>query len=157
VLSLLKFLIEALRPKSPISLAVAPSTDVNSISTLKITSPSPRVLRVQRNQILGEGTFGQISLDGEFICYSMEKTAVEIPVGEYPARIRYSPHFAMNVPGIDVPNRTDIEIHPANYPSELKGCIATGSTVSNGALDNSRAAFQRLVTALPDSFKVIVS
>lgn len=32
-----------------------------------------------------------------------------------------------NVPRLrDVPNRTQINIHPANYPHELHGCIAPG-------------------------------
>lgn len=101
--------------------------------------------------------FGEIYWDDRLVCVSMERTAVAIPVGMFPGCKRYSPHFAMTVIGIDVPNRTDIECHPANLPSQLLGCIAAGSTVDNDDLDNSRAAFDRLVALVAQTFVVIVS
>lgn len=87
----------------------------------------------------------------------MERIAVAIPAGVFEGILRYSPHFALTVPGIAVPYRTDIEIHPANLPSQLEGCIAVGSSVDNDALDNSKQAFQKLMTYLPQSFQVEIS
>lgn len=98
-----------------------------------------------------------MSYNGEFICYSMERTAVAIGVGSYAAHLEYSPHFERQTPHIDVPERTYIEIHPANLPSQLAGCIAVGSTIDNDALDNSRAAFERLMTYLPQKFTLLVT
>lgn len=68
--------------------------------------------------------------------------------------MRDSAHFGMIVPGIDVPNRTDIEIHPANYPSQLLGCIAVGESIDGDALGNSKSAFGHLMTLLPQTFTV---
>lgn len=79
----------------------------------------------------------------------MERTAVAIPTGSYSAHLEDSPHFGFPTPHIDVPGRTYIELHPANYPSQLEGCIALGSTIDGDALDNSRAAFDRLMSYLP--------
>jgi len=94
--------------------------------------------------------------NGERICYTMERAALAIPEGTYPARKRDSAHFHMRVVGIDVPNRTDIEIHPANTPVQVKGCIATGSEVDNDALDNSRSAFDKMMGIVPEEFTVRV-
>lgn len=87
----------------------------------------------------------------------MERTAVAIPAGTYRGCKRDSQHFGMKVVGISVPNRTDIEAHPANRPCELKGCIAVGESIDGDALDNSRAAFDAMMADLPDEFDVEVA
>lgn len=87
----------------------------------------------------------------------MERTAVAIPAGTYRGAKRYSPHFGMTVLGIDVPNRTDIECHPANLPSQLLGCIAVGGSIDGDALDNSRAAFDEMMEVVPEEFTVVVA
>lgn len=86
----------------------------------------------------------------------MERTAVCILEGTYPARREMSPHFGFVTPHLTVPNRTYIEIHPANYPLQLEGCIAVGTTIDHDTLDNSRAAFGRLMAYLPQEFTVLV-
>jgi len=48
----------------------------------------------------------------------------------------------------DVPNRSDIGIHPANYARELRGCIAVGYIPDfdgNGGLGDSKRAHQRFM------------
>lgn len=79
-----------------------------------------------------------------------------IPLGVYKGRKRDSAHFHMRVVGIDVPNRTDIECHPANLPQQLKGCVAVGSELDNDALDNSRVAFDKMMKILPEEFTVSI-
>lgn len=44
--------------------------------------------------------------------------------------------------------RTAVLIHPANYVSELRGCIAPGMTRSGETVQNSRQAFSLLMGAL---------
>lgn len=105
---------------------------------------------------MGTGTFGKVTVGSDFICYSMERTAVQIPVGVYSGCKRYSPHLAREVVGIDVPGRTDIEMHNANYPEQLDGCIALGSAVDNGVLDNSIEALEKVLSLLPQAFTVII-
>jgi hypothetical protein len=87
----------------------------------------------------------------------MERTAVCIPEGTYSAYKRYSPHLSRTVIGIDVPSRTDIEIHNANFPSQLQGCIAVGLSVDGDALDNSVKALEMLLNLLPQSFTVLIT
>lgn len=55
-----------------------------------------------------------------------EKQVSCIPVGIYPVVKHVSPKFGKCFWLQDVPNRSEILIHPANYTSELKGCIAVG-------------------------------
>jgi hypothetical protein len=41
----------------------------------------------------------------------------------------------------EVPGRTDIEIHPANYDTDLRGCIGVGRYISGEAeVSESRRA-----------------
>jgi hypothetical protein len=50
-----------------------------------------------------------------------------IPAGSYKVEDLYSAHFNRLCPHlVGVPGRTEIEIHPASRPSDLKGCCAIG-------------------------------
>ena len=49
-----------------------------------------------------------------------------IPPGMYPMERRSSAKFGDHYHVLDVPERSLILIHPANYASELQGCIAPG-------------------------------
>ena len=104
-----------------------------------------------------DALFGEMRYNDEFIGVTMERTAVCIPEGTYRGYKRDSAHFSMRVVGIDVPNRTDIECHPANTPNQLLGCIAVGTTIDGDALDDSKAAFDKMMLAVPEEFSVIVS
>jgi hypothetical protein len=134
--------------------SAAPSTSTSSSAT----SPEG-VLRIIRNPSLQttDALFGSMDYDGMAIGVTMERTAAAIPEGEYRGCKRESAHFGMLVVGIDVPNRTNIECHPANYPSQLLGCVAIGGRQDGDALDNSRDAFDRMMAAVPDQFTVRVS
>lgn len=104
-----------------------------------------------------DACFGKVTIGDDLICYSMERTAVCIPEGTYPGYKRYSPHLSRTVVGIQVPNRTDIEMHNANQPCQLDGCIAVGSSVDGDALDNSIKALEKLLARLPQTFTVTVA
>lgn len=49
-----------------------------------------------------------------------------IPVGTYKIKKHNSPKFGKCFWVLDVPNRSEILIHPANYTRQLLGCIAVG-------------------------------
>jgi hypothetical protein len=98
-----------------------------------------------------------MAYDGKTIGATMERTAVAIPEGTYRGYKRDSSHFGMRVVGIDVPLRTNIECHPANFPQQLDGCIAIGETKDGNALDNSRMVFDRMMALVPEEFTVEVS
>ena len=117
------------------------------------------ILKVLRNPAMTtkDALFGDMDYNGERISVTMERTAVAIPEGTYRAHKEISPHFGFATPHLQVPGRTYIEIHPANYPAQLEGCIAVGTTIDNDSLDSSDAAFQKLMAILPQEFTVIVS
>lgn len=46
-------------------------------------------------------------------------------------------------------NRSAVLIHPANYPYELRGCIAPGMVRFAGSVGQSRMAFEQIRDALP--------
>ncbi len=72
-----------------------------------------------------------------------------VPEGEYPIILERSSKFRMTLWELkDVPNRSEVKIHPANYTSQIEGCIALGTDFSDinedGIIDviNSRHAFK---------------
>ena len=83
-----------------------------------------------------------------------------VPEGEYDVVKRTSPgrgeHFHIK----DVPNRTWILIHSANFVEQLLGCIAVGlaHTDINGDgfrdVTRSKKTMKDLVKILPDRFKL---
>lgn len=60
-----------------------------------------------------------------------------IPAGKYRIKREYSPAFKRHLWELkDVPNRSEVKIHAANYVKELKGCIAP--CLRLGDLDGDR-------------------
>lgn len=130
----------------------APKRPVDSTSTSK----NATTLTITRGERTTDAVFGEMAIDGKVVGVTMERTAVAIPEETYTAHLEMSPHFGFPTPHIDVPNRTYIEIHPANFPSQLEGCVAVGSSKDGDALDNSRLAFDRMMEIVPQEFTVIV-
>jgi len=102
-------------------------------------------LTLRREQKDQNAIIGTLLVDGVRECVTMERTSVAIPVGQFRVEITFSPHFGKPMPLIDgVPQRTNIRIHPANWPTQLEGCIAVGQSHDVDDLDNSVAAFNPL-------------
>ena len=58
---------------------------------------------------------------------------------------------------LDVPGRTGIQIHPANWCHELKGCIGVGMDFNGtGGVQESRKAMGLLLEMLPDTASLVV-
>lgn len=120
-------------------------------------STQPQQWRLIRYQFTDQSTIGKLDLDGVFVCNTLERVAdgknvpnqSAINEGTYPMSERYSPHFGRNVIGLsDVPGRSDIEIHVANKPSQLLGCIALGMSVGPDPdfIGNSVVALGKVMT-----------
>lgn len=129
--------------------------DMNNLIDLVRTSYEPK------------GTRGVLAMPDGWACFTVElpwrgnKVALScIPEGEYPLKLRRS-HAVERATGgeylsgwevTEVPGRTYIMIHPANYPPELEGCIAPGrdKTDMDGypAVGSSRDAFDKLMSEL---------
>lgn len=95
-----------------------------------------------------EGTFGELYFNDDLVCYTLELPWHNninkyscIPLGQYTCHWIDSPKHGMCYQVMDVPNRSMIEIHSANfagdvalgYASQLLGCIALGMGI--GELD----------------------
>lgn len=73
-----------------------------------------------------------------------------IPPGSYPIKLEWSPRFSRLLWELkQVPGRTEIKIHNANYVHQLNGCIAVGREFldinNDGVLDvvDSAATLER--------------
>ena len=84
-----------------------------------------------------------------------DRNISRIPEGTYNCAYSYSPHFNKGTYEIlNVPDRSNIRIHSANYFNELRGCIAIGKNLydmnRDGELDltESRKAIEEFETVL---------
>ena len=110
-------------------------------------------LRVKRLEFSDDSTIGELSVDGQFECYTLEdkvrpvkimgKTA--IPAGRYEVVINFSQRFQKPLPLLlNVPNFEGVRIHPGNVSANTEGCILVGDTKGVDFIGNSRLAFNPL-------------
>src|SRR5687768_14842056 len=110
-------------------------------------------LRIRRLEFSEESTMGELSVDGQFECYTLEdkvrpvkimgKTA--IPAGRYEVVINFSQRFQKPLPLLlNVPNFEGVRIHPGNTSANTEGCILVGETKEENFIGQSRLAFNRL-------------
>ncbi|MBV30859.1 MAG: hypothetical protein CL504_09510, partial [Actinobacteria bacterium] len=97
-----------------------------------------------------DGTLGVIQVDDQKF-YSVERPWMDnapnvscIPEGEYKVSWRLSPRFGETWHIQDVPDRTHILIHAANFPYDVEGCIGLGMGVMDQrvGVKSSRRAVQ---------------
>jgi Family of unknown function (DUF5675) len=132
-------------------------------------------LHVTRKWFTSTSTCGMLDINGVFFCYTLERQRFQpgmakpyaIPDGLYPVLLLKSPHFEMEVPHVqNVEGFTGIEIHPANFPSDLLGCCGVGSShyenyidpktgIAGGAVFGSRPCFAGLMEKLKGDFGAI--
>lgn len=100
--------------------------------------------------------FGQL-LDeqGKFICYTLERKDTLISEGTRAYKFYYSPANRCTVPIFeDAPGSGTfdrcLEMHPANFPYELKGCTAVGLGLTQVQLTQSQDAFKKVMLLLND-------
>lgn len=108
----------------------------------------------------GPGIFGTLRIDANpFKCVTMERDGVEIPPGVYSIKWIWSDHFGQFMPHImDVPGREAIEQHWANFPNQLDGCQAMGTTeeMSNDCIDESKDAWKAYCAIIINESNVIL-
>lgn len=125
------------------------------------------IIILNRLRTSDDGTFGEILRHG-----LRKVVTCELPWNDNIHRVSCIPKGTYNVTRFnspskgdvfllhDVPNRSMIEIHPANVPTELLGCIAPGLEFGeiNGkpAVLSSKLAFKMLWDTLPESFQIEV-
>ena len=126
-------------------------------------------LKLIRDTFTEKSTQGQLFIDGEFFCYTLEdkdrdlyqQTPLQdivrqkvfgetcIPYGTYEVGLTYSNRFKKVMPQIfDVPGFSGIRIHNGNTIEHTAGCPLVGYTKGVDSVYQSRSAFSRLLTNL---------
>lgn len=105
-----------------------------------------------------------MAFNGEQICFTLENAADLIQPGIYNAQLDKSPHLGYVCPHLRVPGRdldaggdAGLRVHVANFVSQLQGCIAVGLLLRQDCIEQSQAAFDKLMGVLPQSFVVEIS
>lgn len=101
-------------------------------------------------------TLGELFIDGQFFCYTVEdkvrpigekvfgKTA--IPAGSYNVIINMSNHFKKEMPLLlNVPGFEGVRIHSGNTADDSEGCIIIGMVKTENGVGMSRVAFTKLM------------
>ena len=84
-----------------------------------------------------------------------------IPAGLYSCRKHQSPANGHCIEIINVKDRTHVQLHKANYLSNILGCIAIGNSSrfrDNGEpwVTNSKDTLTALMELLPDTFDMVI-
>jgi hypothetical protein len=95
-------------------------------------------LAVRRQWFTQQSTAGQLAVNGQAECFTLEPVTLPegstvkpraIPDGTYPLTIRWSWRFKKAVPHVEsVPGFDAIEIHIGNYPKDTEACCCVGQT-----------------------------
>ena len=109
-----------------------------------------------RDTFSKESTIGELFLNGERICDTLENPWVDnqrniscIPEGVYPVRLRLPRESAtrdyLHLLVQEVPNRDFILVHRGNFPSQTQGCILVGLGSQQDVVNNSVLAMDLLI------------
>ena len=115
-------------------------------------------------------TIGEILVDGQEECYSLEdkvreiegqpveawKVAKEtaIPKGSYNVVVTYSNRFQRDLPLLEnVPGFSGVRIHPGNTTEDTEGCILVGRGRTEKTVTESRAAFNALYAKIEQALQ----
>lgn len=111
-------------------------------------------LNLWRHVFSDTTTIGELYLDGEFLCYTLEDTArnhkeakvTAIPAGRYRIEMVFAPHFNRVLPHLlDVPAYTGILIHNGCVAANTDGCILVGRTRTQDFIGESVLALDELL------------
>jgi len=128
------------------------------------------LIRLDKNN---KQTLGRLfifnGLDIEYECCTLEladkknkRNVSCIPVGEYNVKPRTSEKFGNHYLVENVENRDYILIHPANYYTQLQGCIGVGQDFFDINQDGhhditySRKTLAEILEVAPDGFNLII-
>jgi hypothetical protein len=109
-----------------------------------------------RNTFSKESTIGELFLNGERICDTLENSWQDnqrniscIPEGVYPVRLRLPRESAtrdyLHLLVKEVPNRDFILVHRGNFPSQTQGCLLVGLGTEQDVVHNSVLAMDLLI------------
>ena len=119
----------------------------------------PLRYRLQRRPSGSASTIGEVTVNGEPYCFTVEdivrempnvsvaawkvKGETAIPQGSYRVIVTESNRFGRPLPLlVDVPFFSGIRLHPGNTAEDTEGCILPGSREENGMVFDSRGAMK---------------
>jgi hypothetical protein len=111
-------------------------------------------LELIRLEFEDEATIGELRIDGEWCCWTLEdlvraqkiKHQTAIPAGTYRVRLSRSQRFKEIMPEVlDVPGFSGIRIHPGNSAVDTSGCILVGLNRQGDRITDSRKAYNSLM------------
>ena len=124
-------------------------------------------INITRRHLLPTCTIGELSVDGEFLCLTIEDRVREvageavsawkipkvtaIPVGTYAVQITMSNRFKKLLPLlVGVEGFSGVRIHTGNTSADTEGCIIVGSTWDGRSdfIGGSRVAFDKLFAGI---------
>ena len=130
-------------------------------------------LTLQRKASDAGATIGELTAEGQHLCYTVEDVVREvpgapvdtwkvrgktaIPAGRYRSTVTLSPRFRRLLPLLhDVPGFAGVRIHPGNTASDTEGCILPGVDIAAGgaAVTKSREAFAGVYELINDALKL---
>lgn len=117
---------------------------------------------LREKELNPDGTFGKLVI-GTFTCATVERPWLDnqndiscIPEGTYfckllPATTNIAAGMTVAYQLMEVPDRTFVEMHVANFPKDVKGCIGLGKYIAEDSDGN------RMVTHSIDTVKAFYS
>ena len=113
-------------------------------------------------------TIGELSVDGNYICDTLEDRVrptgekvygeTAIPYGTYTVTLSYSNRFKRILPEIlNVPHFLGIRIHKGNTEQDSAGCIIVGENKVKGKVINSTPYEIKLVKLLENQKNVTIT
>lgn len=135
-------------------------------------------LRVKRIAKNSEYTIGNLYIDGEFFCNTLEdmdrglkdsqnllyikakkifgKTA--IPTGTYKVVMTYSNRFKKLLPLlVGVKGFDAIRIHQGNLPKDTEGCLLVGKNTFKGMVSDSKTTLDKLLNKMVKEKDIIIT
>lgn len=122
-------------------------------------------IKLTRKIFTDISTIGELSIDGEWHCYTLEdkdrglkqsmniedilqlkvKGKTCIPYGRYEVIITPSVRFKKDLPLLlNVPGFVGIRIHSGNTAADTEGCLLPGLIKNTNYVGNSRVAFNKI-------------
>lgn len=110
-------------------------------------------LLLQRLPSDAHRTHGDLYIDGQWACYTLEdpvrevkiKGETAIPAGTYRITMEHSPRFGPSTLTVkEVPGFTGVRIHAGNTEAHTKGCPLVGQVRAEASILQSRAALAEL-------------
>lgn len=104
------------------------------------------------------GVYGEIFVNGNHECLSLENHLLLIAAGRYKLSLEKSPHFGDNTLTVNnVPNRTFIRIHGGTTERDSEGCILVGDKENRDAMTIAGAKFDHVLDRLKEKVAAAIA